>query len=380
MSGGQPIDRSVSQSIDRSVSQTLGEPLSLVWKTASALKNWSYDYNIFSQVKLPVPVVSVGNLSSGGTGKTPVVQALYNHYRKSFKKIAIVSRNYKATVKTFARVDLKHPNPAAYFGDEPTWLARFCPESLVFVGPNKSETARRAFEMEKPDLILIDDGFQHRALARDLDLVLIDVSSDPQMKLIPAGLYREGISSLKRAHYVLLTKVNWVEESVLAQWRARIPDDFPIVEVDFDLQLPGELGSGLESKAGAGSESKAGAGSEFKAGAGSESKAGAGLEVAAFAGLAHSEKFKEILEEKMGRELLKFWGFKDHFDYPPTALDEISRWLKEHPKALVLTTEKDAVKLGDWIKNHPQVKIVPMTIQWGLGAEEFLARINKLGV
>lgn len=320
--------------------------LSMVWKAATQLKNLSYDYKIFSQVHLPIPVVSVGNLSSGGTGKTPVVQALYRHYQKKYKKIAIVSRNYKATSRGFAQVDLSHPNPAAYFGDEPTWLAQFCEGSQVFVGPKKSETAQKAYDLVKPDLILVDDGFQHRALARDLDLVLIDASSDRQMKLIPEGLYREGISSLARAHYVLLTKVNWVEENVLAEWRARMPDDFPMVEVDFDIQIPANF---LEAQ-----------------------------EIAAFAGLAQSEKFKELIEQRTGRRLNQFWGFKDHFDYPPAALDELGRWIKEHPQAIILTTEKDAVKLGEWINDHPQVKIVPMTIQWGLGVDEFLARIDQL--
>lgn len=320
--------------------------LSMVWKAATRLKNLSYDYKIFSPVRLPIPVVSVGNLSSGGTGKTPVVQSLYKHYQKKYKKIVIVSRNYKAISRGFSEVDLNHPNPAVYFGDEPTWLARFCPGSRVFVGPKKSESAQKAYEIAKPDLILVDDGFQHRALARDLDLVLIDVSSDLQMRLIPNGLYREDISSLDRAHYVLLTKVNWVEEGVLAEWRARIPDDFPIVEVDFDLQLP----EGLDKAP----------------------------QVAAFAGLAHSKKFKEIIQDRLGKELDQFWGFKDHFDYPPATLDELSRWIKAHPQSVVLTTEKDAVKLGDWMKEHSQVKVVPMTIQWGVGADEFLARIDQL--
>ncbi len=321
--------------------------LSWAWRLASHIKNLSYDYNILDQVKLPVPVISVGNLSSGGTGKTPVVQALFHHYKHRFEKIAIISRNYKAISKTFAQVDLMHPNPAAYFGDEPTLLAKFCPGAYVFVGPQKYDTAYRAWQSVKPDLILVDDGFQHRALHRDLDLVLIDASSDRQMKIIPQGLYREGISSLSRASYVLLTKVNWVSEVELAEWRARLPDDFPVLEIDFDLQISEKI----------------------------LSHAGP---IAAFAGLAHSEKFKELVEKKIGRPVEKFWGYADHYDYPPASLDEISRHQAANPNALVLTTEKDAVKLGPWMQNHPQVQIVPMTIEWGMGSDEFLVRLNKL--
>lgn len=321
--------------------------LSLLWKAGNQIKNWSYDYNVLDQIQLPIPVVSVGNLSSGGTGKTPVVQALFNHYKHRYGKIAIVSRNYKAITKNFAQVDLLHPNPAAYFGDEPTWLARFCPGSYVFVGPQKYETAYRAWQQVEPELIIVDDGFQHRSLARNLDLVLIDVSSDPNIKLIPAGLYREDLSSLKRADYVLLTKVNWVEPGVLAAWRARIPDDFPIVEIDFDLQIP-ERVLGFSGK------------------------------VAAFAGLANSEKFKDLIEEKTNRPLDRFWSYADHYDYPPVALDELHAYLEKNPDAVLLTTEKDAVKLGKWMVEHPQVLVVPMTIRWGLGADEFLVRLSKI--
>lgn len=318
--------------------------LSKVWEVGAGLKNLSYDYNVFEPVRLPIPVISVGNLSSGGTGKTPVVQGLTQYMSRRNKKVVIVSRNYRATIKTVGKVDLSVPNPALYFGDEPAWLAQSCPAATVYVGPKKAVTAKTAFEIEKPDVILVDDGYQHRALHRDLDLVLLDVSTPAEIKLLPAGLYREGIQSLKRADFAFLTKANWAESAQVQKWYSLAQNFAPLVEINFDLEIPE-----LQTK-----------------------------NIAAFAGLAQPEKFHQILENRLGFPLQKFWSFKDHFDYPPMTLDEIARWMRENPTTILLTTEKDAVKIGPWMKLWPQVKVVPMRLEWGAGHERFFNRLDQI--
>src|SRR5690606_9990602 len=105
----------------------------------------------------------------------------------------------------------------------------------VFVGPRKYETAAFAADRLKPELILVDDGFQHRALYRDLDLVLWDATSTSET-LIPYGRLREDFSALERADYVLLTKVNWTTEERLQHWRNRLGGR-PVVEVEFTMNL-----------------------------------------------------------------------------------------------------------------------------------------------
>lgn len=322
--------------------------LSLIWKTGTKVKNWSYDYQLLDQVRVACPVVSVGNLSVGGTGKTPVTHKLYQHFAARFEKLAIVSRNYKAILRKAGRVDPAHPNGAMFYGDEPAWLAAHCPKAQVFVGPRKYETAAFAADRLKPELILVDDGFQHRALYRDLDLVLWDATSTSET-LIPYGRLREDFSALERADYVLLTKVNWTTEERLQHWRNRLGGR-PVVEVEFTMNLGMEWIARTQNHP-----------------------------VAAFAGLAEPVIFRQQLESLLQRELTAFWSFPDHHHYPTEDLQVLARWLNEHPDSYLFTTEKDAIKLRPWVREMARVVPVPLSVQWGRGREEFLQKLDDVG-
>lgn len=320
--------------------------LAQVWKASTKIKNWSYDYHILDQVELPCPVVSIGNLSSGGTGKTPVTQKLYSQFSKEFSKIAIVSRNYKAIIRTTGMVDPQHPNAAAFYGDEPAWLAQNCPGAKVFVGPRKYETALFACQKMKPDLILIDDGFQHRALKRDMDLVLWDATCDDE-NFLPLGRLREDFSSLARADYVILTKTNWASTELLEKWRSRLSAK-RTVEAEFSLALNMDWVERTKN-----------------------------VPVGAFAGVANAPLFRSQLEQLLQRELLAFWSFPDHFDYPQDSLKVLNQWLKENPEGYLFTTEKDAIKLKAWVQESARVVAVPLTVEWGRGKSEFLRFLSR---
>lgn len=320
--------------------------LSAIYKVGTRVKNWSYDYEILDQVRLPCPVVSVGNLSVGGTGKTPITAGLYDYLSRRFKRIVIVSRNYKALVRGVARIELDHPNAAVFYGDEPAWLAGHCPRSRVYVGERKYETAAVASAREQADLIIVDDGFQHRALSRDVDLVLWDATAEND-KLLPLGRLREEFNNLDRANYVLLTKTNWARPELLEVWRERLQGR-PVVEVKFAMNLSLDWVARTKGHA-----------------------------VAAFAGIAHPLRYKEQLEGQLQRELDAFWSFPDHFAYPPEALRQIELWLRQNPYSYVFTTEKDAIKLKTWIQSMARVVPVPLLIEWGQGSAAFFDYLDK---
>ncbi|PWU13740.1 MAG: tetraacyldisaccharide 4'-kinase [Bdellovibrio sp.] len=332
--------------------------LSMLWKAGVAVKNWSYDYHLLDQVEIPCRIISIGNLTVGGTGKTPVTEFLYRHLVERFPRIAIVSRNYKAMIRTVARVDLHHPNAALFFGDEPTWLAQRCPRAQVFVGPRKYETAVYAYEQFRPDLILVDDGFQHRALRRNLDIVLWDATSESET-LLPGGRLREDFSSLDRADWIVLTKANWTSPERLNEWRAKF-QGHRLVEMNFHLQVPLQVPPQVPQQMPP------------------QTTLSPDRPLAAFAGLARPDLFRSQLEKSLGRSLDRFFPYPDHFDYPVTVLKELTEWLGKNPAGEIFTTEKDAVKLSNWTVENKRVHVVPLTLEGGQGTAEFLAELNHV--
>ncbi len=196
------------------------KPIQLLYEGLSNLKNFLYNYNFIKKTVIGIPVLSVGNLSVGGTGKTPCVCFLAQTLleKKMFRSIGIVSRSYKTALKSPQKVDLTRPQAAQIYGDEPCLLQKKLPACSVWSGPQKYLTAKLAVTQETFDLIIVDDGFSHRKLHRHFDLVLIDVTAPlSEYQVLPQGRLREPLSQLHRAHALLLTKTNLVEQSKTQQ-------------------------------------------------------------------------------------------------------------------------------------------------------------------
>lgn len=213
-------------------------PLSLLWNLASSLKNWAYDVRLFKARKLPVKVLSIGNITMGGVGKTPLVQELCRKFSEKYK-VAIVVRSYKADLRTPAKVDLSLENAIQIFGDEAVLLARSLPEISIFSGPQKLESAEYALQqIPGLGLILIDDGFQHRKLYRECDYVVLD-ATEPLKNYFcfPMGRARESWSqAVDRASGFIMTRTNLVEPEVLAKLRSKLPAGKPsfTTRLEFD--------------------------------------------------------------------------------------------------------------------------------------------------
>ena len=270
---------------------------------------------------LPAPVVSVGNLHWGGTGKTPLVAALAAWLRDRGRRPAILSRGYR---RRGSRVRIVSTGEGPLLGpllagDEPVLLAGMLPGVPVVVGDDRFEAGRHALErlQPPPDLFLLDDGFSHLRLARQLDLVALP-ASDPfgGGALPPGGRLREPLAALARADAVILTGATDGADGLAESLR---PVGFEgRAFASRTRELPARLHSGQPLPAGA--------------------------RVVAVAAIARPARFLAAVRAQ-GFEPLETIELPDHHPYPRSTLERIARTVREHGADFLLTTGKDAVKL-----------------------------------
>ncbi len=295
-------------------------PLSILYGLSVTLKRQWYESEN-RRVRLPVPVISVGNIEVGGTGKTPVTIWLANRIHGMGYKVLVVARNFGAG-KTPGRVRPDTMDTRKNYTDEVLLLA----ESLrgkctVYAGKSKTETAIKGLRAERPDVILIDDGFQHFRLHRDLDLVILDFKSPfGNGELLPAGTLREYPSAVSRADYIW---INRVSTGMSAEWTKR-------KLLDYNWKAP-MLFSRIEHT-----------GLKY-VGGGSHNGMPGGM-LYAFCGIGKPESFRNSLEEA-GILLAGMEIFPDHYEYSPGDLVHLRNQVRVTRASGLITTEKDAVKL-----------------------------------
>ncbi len=297
--------------------------LSSIYGKAMELRHEAYSHGLLDQVKLKIPVLSVGNLSMGGTGKTPVVAAIVQMCLDRKLRPGIISRNYKSQSVGIHQVDIHRKDGARYFGDEPFMLACRFPEVPVWAGPNKFETAQIAESKMQIDILIVDDGFQHEALFRDFDLVLLDATSEAREdQLIPSGRLRESFSALARANLVSITKVNWADSNRVAELKTKIPGYIESAEISFEQNLKNPIDPGTKV-----------------------------LSLCGIAAPVVFEKSLNSLSKNMGSEELGFFDvvgsvqFADHHQYQNQDIELILKKFQQLGCQKILTTEKDFVKL-----------------------------------
>ena len=192
-------------------SSRLLRALAIPYGWATHCRNMFYDRGWLSQGRLPCRVVSIGNLTVGGTGKTPVTIAVTEALVAAGHRVAVLSRGYRRRSRTpcvlvsDGRKIFVGPEEA---GDEPFLIARRCPRAVVAVGSDRYELGRWVLGQCSIDCVVLDDGFQHRALYRDVDLLLVDATDERGLQaLVPAGRLREPVSAAARATALLVTRV-----------------------------------------------------------------------------------------------------------------------------------------------------------------------------
>jgi tetraacyldisaccharide 4'-kinase len=185
--------------------------LSHIYANVMNGRNFLYDKKWLNIYNSSVPVVSVGNITMGGTGKTPIIAELVRSALKQNLKPAIISRGYKGQIKTASEVTLENILPNKY-GDEPTMLKMKFPDVPVFIAPRREAAVKLLLEKYKVDIIFADDAFQHRQLARQLDILVLDATEkNANYAVLPLGRARENLSALNRADFVVHNKINLVD-------------------------------------------------------------------------------------------------------------------------------------------------------------------------
>ncbi|APG25494.1 tetraacyldisaccharide 4'-kinase [Syntrophotalea acetylenica] len=292
-------------------------PVSFLYAALMRLRAFLYRIGWLHVYRAPVPVISVGNLSVGGTGKTPVVDYLIRCCLSRGRRVAVVSRGYGSADGPALRVVSAGKGPVLdvrQAGDEPWLLARRNPCACVVVAPRRADGVRYAVDCLGADLVLLDDGFQHLAVARDFDLVLLDASRPfGNGRVLPAGILREPISALKRGSLFLLTRASGpgADPPLLPGPVLRCRH----VMADHAIGPNGNSWSFAQL---------------------------AKLRGLAFAGIAEPQNFFHGLEQR-GLKLHQTLCFSDHTKYDG---QDLSRLVAASVQAdYLITTEKDAVKL-----------------------------------
>lgn len=312
--------------------QVLARPLGWLWGSVAAARGALYDRELLRVERLPIPVLSIGNLTVGGTGKTPLVARLAARLVERGRRPAILLRGYGGAnaVRRGAPVLVVSDgsgSPGVSWreaGDEAILLARLLPGVPILVGRDRAAAGRVAAGTLGTDVLLLDDGFQHRALHRDADLVTLDAADPFGMgRFVPAGRLREAPRALRRAHAVVVT-------------RAHRGEDWTATRAAIDVLVPGlpvfrarHRALGLR---------RADSGEPLPL------AVLRGEPVAAFAGLARPEALAESLADA-GARVAAFLAFPDHHPYAAVDRDRVLAAARAASARFVVTTGKDAVRL-----------------------------------
>jgi tetraacyldisaccharide 4'-kinase len=331
-------------------------PLALFYWGVIYWRNFFYRYGFFISRKLPCKVISIGNITTGGTGKTPTVIYLCRYLQEKGFRVAVLTRGYGRSTK--GTIIASNGNGAQgtwqKTGDEPYLMACKLNNVPIIVDEDRFRGGLLLIEKFNPDIILMDDAFQHRAIERDLDLVLVN-SGDKAIdhKLLPYGLLREPWLNITRADAVIITKTNLnnpqpflirkIRETSLTVLHSKSKitvSKMPQDRNDKDLKLMDK-------------------------------------DVFLLSGIGDTKSFCQIIEQ-LGCKMLGHKSLPDHFIYTQTVLNEVEGEALRSHADYIITTEKDWVKLEGLKINFPMVVVdLIITIQQKNQLEALLGSVIK---
>jgi len=329
-------------------------PLALaerVFRAGAAAHSALYDAGLARQVRAGAPVVSIGNLAVGGAGKTPAALAVAERLVARGRRVAVLSRGYGAR-RTDARVVSDGTRvllAAEDAGDEPFLLARRLPSAAVLCGPSRAELARRAVEELRADALVLDDGFQHRRLARDVDVVVLDAANPAgNGRLLPRGPNREPWSALSRAQLAWISRVDQAAPRELEALRARVRAATGREPVQSRHAVTDVLDGSLANSLGKG--------------------ALAGRRALLLCALARPDGFRRTLAD-LGAVVAGERVFRDHHAFSEGEIEEALRAAAAAGCDVVATTEKDAVRLPPRLAADPHVHVVRISAEIVAGGD-----------
>ncbi len=312
-----------------------GRPFSSLYGLIMKIREKMYIKGLFRQNSLPVPVMSVGNLVLGGTGKTPTVRHLANLLLKQGYHPAIISRGYGG--KSRLKVNVVSDGHTLYLapdqaGDEPYMLAEALPGVPVLTGARRLLPCRQAVENYNVDVLILDDGFQHLAIKRDIDIVLFDGTDlAGNKRIFPGGPLREPVSALHRCHAFMITGINEKNKAQAEQFGDYLKIQFKSKPVYFaslgslSLRCPDNHNAGVYPE-----------GPFF-----------------AFCGIANPSRFQDSLHS-MSIQQSGFLTLPDHVRYNQAMMADICTQAVASGAKRLVTTQKDFVKIQSFDSTLPR--------------------------
>jgi len=301
-------------------------PASWVYSIVIALRNFLYYKGWLKTYHVNAIVISVGNITTGGTGKTPFVIWLYKFLQQNRIKCAILTRGYKATQDTRLKTQDQ--------SDEPAILAEMCPQAKVIVNPDRVAGANEAVNKFDAKVLIMDDGFQHRRLARDLDIITIDATRPfGYGKLLPAGLLREPVDSLKRADVIVITRSDQVIGEGLIDLEKKL------LSINNNMIMVKAIHSPVCAKT---IDNKEIGIKELK-----------NKKIFAFCGIGNPDAFLNTIKD-LGANPVGAKIYDDHYHYANTDIADIYREAMDLKVDLILTTQKDFSRLRFDVAHRPE--------------------------
>ena len=331
-----------------SVIRFLVFPLSIIFKFVTDIRNKLYDCNFLKSEKINVPVISVGNLSTGGTGKTPMVDFIIYNLKRDYN-ISVLSRGYNRKSKGF--IEIKNSDNPSLVGDEPFLIKSNHSEVPVFACEDRVEGAKKIISENNTNLILLDDAFQHRKISRNLDIVLTDYNNlFYKDYLLPYGNLRESRNNINRADVIIVTKC---------------PLDFNKADaIKIKNQINPKKTQSLFFSQIKYSEILFG----FKE---VSFKSITNSKLTLVTGIANSQPLKEYLKKNN----VNF----DHFDYPDHynySRKDVNKILATTKNNIMLTTKKDYCKLSQFKIDN--LLYIDIKVEFLDGKQEFLSTIKEV--
>ena len=329
-----------------------------------------YRLGLFRRHTLGCLVISVGNITLGGTGKTPVVEMLAAALRDAGRKVAVLSRGYKGHTSLWQRsvgrrlayrpkvvsegTDVLLPPEVA--GDEPVMLAHNLPGVIVIADPNRVKAGAWAIRQFGVDAIVLDDGFQYMRLARKHDFVLIDCTNPfGNGRLLPRGTLREPLSALRRAAFFMLTKAEGVDVEPIRQTLREQNQDADVIET---VHQPLHVQNAFN-------------------GSQRPLEALAGQRVLALSAIANPGSFEHALE-RLGADVVRTRRYLDHHRFTALEMARVIEEAREHKAAFIVTTEKDAVRLPRLEVDTIPIVFLRVNVRITRGATDFSDCVARL--
>jgi len=315
-----------------------------------SIHRWGYDRGWFPVCRPRLPVISVGNLTLGGVGKTPLVELIVRHVAAQGRRPAILIRGYHS-----------RRGPEGRASDESEVLRENLNDVAVLVGADRVAGARRAEQAGDVDVLVMDDGFQHRRLHRDLDILAIDATNPfGNGCLMPRGILREPLSALRRADLIVLTKADWgadrikmIEDTLTAQG-VNVPIVHAAHRPRVLLKGPGRQPQDVETIR--------------------------NKRVCLLSAIGDPAGFERIVTD-LGAHVIRHAAFSDHHWFTQKEMDDLTAFCRDQPVNILVTTAKDAVRLkpfaGHLRKNFDYV-ILDLQLKLIHGREKFFQRIDVL--